>query len=91
MLVSWGGGYGPRTVKQVEALFRWASSQPKEAWKPLPAPARHVLARTDNYDALKASGSTDIADEGVALVWGPVADIIRCNGVGFDAWMDIPD
>lgn len=85
MLISYGS-HGSLTVEQMQALFHWASKQGKEAWKPLPAPARHVLARADNFDTLKPG-----EDDGVALVWGPVADIVQSNGVGFDAWMDIPD
>lgn len=85
MLICYGA-HGSLSMEQMTALFRWAAEQPKEAWKSLPAPQRHVLARTDNFETL---GPGD--DDGVALVWGPVADIIRSNGVGFDAWMDIPD
>lgn len=85
MLVCYGS-HGSLTMEQMTALFHWAAEQPKEAWKPLPAPARHVLARSDGFETLGPW-----KDDGIALVWGPVADIVQCDGVAFDAWMDIPD
>ncbi|MFL6427907.1 MAG: hypothetical protein ACJ71S_06655 [Acidobacteriaceae bacterium] len=85
MLVSYGA-HGPFTMEQMMALFRWASEQPDASWKPLPAPERHVLARPAGFDAMGPW-----KDDSIALVWGPVADIIQCSGVAFDAWMDIPD
>lgn len=85
MLVCYGA-HGSLTMEQMTALFRWAAEQPAEAWKQLPAPARHVLARPIGFDAMGPW-----KDESIALVWGPVADIVMAEGVAFDAWMDIPE